>query len=276
MFKIALNTSTLRNWDLSLEEKIDIVAKAGYDGIEPWLRELVAFQEGGGRLEDIRDRLSDNGIAVIGAVGFIEWAAGTAGERQAAYEQARRETEIVARIGGKVMAAPPSGRIGDPSLDELGERYAAYLTAVGDTGVTPVLELWGHCPRLFNMSELLYVASAVTGNEVAVLLDTYHLYKGGTALESLALISGHALGGFHANDYPGAIPRNEIADRDRVFPGDGAAPLGLIYKTLRRIGYDRYLSLELFRDEYGSDDPLEVARTGFEKTDRSMREALGS
>lgn len=275
MFRIALNTSTLRNWDLSLEEKIDITARAGYTGFEPWLSELIDFRENGGKLKDICNRLSDRGLTVVGAIGFIDWAASEGTARRSAHEQAKQEMEMVSEIGGNRMAAPPSGKIGDPSLEELGDRFGAYLDAVSGTGVTPDLELWGFCKRLFNMSELLYVASAVRGRAVTVLLDTYQLYKGGGPLEPLALLNGRSLGGFHANDYPASPPRTVIADPDRIFPGDGIAPLRFIYRMLRRIGYEGFLSLELFRKDYGSDNPLEVARTGYEKTLESMEKAFG-
>ena len=274
MFEIALNTSTLRNWDLGLEEKIDITAKAGYSGIEPWIGELQGYQEHGGALEDIRKRIDDAGLTVVGAIGFIPWGAVVAAERVKALEQAKREMALVAEIGGNRMAAPPCGPIGESSLDELGERYATFLDGVEGTGVKPDLELWGFAERLFNLSELLYVASAAGQREVTLLLDTYQIYKGGGPFEPLALLNGKSLGGWHANDYPALPGRKEIADPDRVFPGDGVAPLRNIYRTLHRIGYEGHLSLELFRQDYGSDDPLEVARMGFAKTKRSVEMAF--
>ena len=73
-----------------------------------------------------------------------------------------------------------------------------------------------------------------------------------------------SIGIFHVNDYP-AIDRGKIADQDRVFPGDGVAPLADVLRTLRQIGYTGHLSLELFNREYWRRDPHEVARTGLEK-----------
>ena len=61
-----------------------------------------------------------------------------------------------------------------------------------------------------------------------------------------------AIGLFHVNDYPAKPARSEISDADRIFPGDGVAPLHWIYRTLHRIGYHGYLSVELFRERYVS------------------------
>jgi sugar phosphate isomerase/epimerase len=56
-----------------------------------------------------------------------------------------------------------------------------------------------------------------------------------------------------------------IGDADRVYPGDGVAPLTEILSTMRDVGFDGYLSLELFNESYWKQDPSEVARTGLKK-----------
>ncbi|HQB04145.1 MAG TPA: twin-arginine translocation signal domain-containing protein, partial [Candidatus Hydrogenedentes bacterium] len=48
---LVLNTSTIR--PASLEEKIRVTAEAGWDGIEPWINELNAYEEGGGDLKEL-------------------------------------------------------------------------------------------------------------------------------------------------------------------------------------------------------------------------------
>ena len=50
-----------------------------------------------------------------------------------------------------------------------------------------------------------------------------------------------------------------------MYPGDGLAPWKSIVEQLDAIGYDGFLSLELFNREYWKQDPLQVARTGLEK-----------
>jgi sugar phosphate isomerase/epimerase len=67
------------------------------------------------------------------------------------------------------------------------------------------------------------------------------------------------------NDYPATPPRQSISDKDRVFPGDGIAPLADIIRTLRAIDFNGYLSIELFNPDYWQRDPLEVAREALQK-----------
>ena len=73
-----------------------------------------------------------------------------------------------------------------------------------------------------------------------------------------------AIGILHVNDYP-KIDRGKITDADRVYPGDGVAPLAEIFKTLHAIGYDGFLSIELFNADYWKQDGLLVAKTALDK-----------
>ena len=41
--RFALNTSTVRGQKLTIEQQVDVTAKAGYDGIEPWIRDIEKF-----------------------------------------------------------------------------------------------------------------------------------------------------------------------------------------------------------------------------------------
>ena len=79
---------------MSLEEKIEITAEAGYQGIEPWVRELQSHVDGGGNLRDIRKRIEDLGLSVVGAIGFIPWGVADADQRSKARKQALREADL--------------------------------------------------------------------------------------------------------------------------------------------------------------------------------------
>ncbi len=66
----------------------------------------------------------------------------------------------------------------------------------------------------------------------------------------------------------------EITDAHRVFPGDGVAPLDVLFRGLRDAGYRGMLSLEVFNREYWNQDALYVARSGLEKTREAVDKAL--
>jgi 2-keto-myo-inositol isomerase len=281
-FAYCLNTSTIRigegAWGKPrpITESIDIATKAGYTAIEPWIQELDEYVKGGGTLADLKKRFADAGLAVPDAIGFAEWVTNDDERRKKGLETAKRDMEKVLAIGGKRIAAPPVGATGggsrrdDPKFTDAvtatvaAERYKVLLELGQSMGITPIVEVWGHSKSLGKLGETLLAAMECGKDGGAVLPDVYHLYKGGSDFGGLKLMSGAAIGIFHVNDYP-KIERGKIVDQDRVFPGDGVAPLKNVFDTLRAIGYNGYLSLELFNREYWKQDPLEVAKTGLTK-----------
>ena len=108
-FLLGLNTSTIRGQKLPIVQEIEIAAKAGYQGMEPWIDELRRYAEEGGSLEGLGKRFRDAGISVESAIDFFEWAVDDEGRRKKAMEAARKSLEIVRKIGGKRLAAPPVG-----------------------------------------------------------------------------------------------------------------------------------------------------------------------
>ena len=196
----------------------------------------------------------------------------------AGLERMKRDMDKVAEIGGRFIAAPPIGAHkpdqAKPELGRIAERYRSILELGVRTGVTPILELWGFSQTLSRLSEVAYVATETAHPQACLLLDSYHLYKGGSDFGGLHLLNGAALPVFHINDYPDTPPRAQIDDSHRVYPGDGVAPLGELMRTLDAIGFRGFLSVELFNRDYWQQPAPEVARCALEKTRAVVRRAF--
>ena len=269
-WRYCLNTSTIRDNGKSrpIVELIDIAAKAGYDAIEPWIAELEAYTQAGGSLNDLRKRIEDAGLIVPDAIGFAPWIVNDNLTRRKGLETAKRAMEMVQQIGGTHLAAPPVGatRPQDEAIDLLAaaDRYGELLTQGKKLGVIPIVEVWGFSKTLQRLGETLLVASECGQVGGCILPDVYHLYKGGSGFDGLQLVRGSGIGIFHINDYP-RIERSKINDSDRVYPGDGIAPLRELFKTLKQINYEGVISLELFNRDYWRQDPQQVAKMGLRK-----------
>ena len=266
-FRYCFNTSTIRGQKLSLVDEIEIVAKAGYHAIEPWIDEIVHYRDGGGSMADLDKRLKDHGITVESGIGFAEWIVDDDTKRAKGLEQAKRDMDLLAQIGGKHLAAPAVGatEIAHFDLRKAAERYRALLEIGVKLGVIPMVEVWGFSKTLQTLGEASMVAIGSDHPRACILPDVYHLYKGGSGFNGIKMLSSAAVHVFHLNDYPAAPPRETITDADRVYPGDGVAPLGEVFRQLRSIGYTGVLSIELFNHSYYSQDPLVVAKTALEK-----------
>lgn len=276
-FGYCLNTSTLMGQKLDIIELVEIAAKAGYTALEPWIRELDEYVKRGGDLKELGRRVRDRGLSVESVIGFFEWVVDDEAKRKKALEEAKRNFEMVQKIGGKRLAAPPVGATQQANLNlpAAAERYRALLELGDSFGVVPQVELWGFSRALSRLGEVAFVALESGHPKACLLLDVYHLYKGGSPLGGLKLLSGSSMFVLHFNDYPADPPRAAITDAQRVHPGDGVAPLKEILRTLRQMGYRGVLSLELFNRDYWKQDALSVARTGLEKMRAVVRSSLG-
>jgi sugar phosphate isomerase/epimerase len=275
-FGYCFNTSTIRGQKLPLVRELEIASRAGFRGIEPWVSEIDEYVKSGGTLAELRKRIADLGLSVESVIGFAQWVVDDDARRAAGLEEARRIMGLTAEIGGTRLAAPPAGFSdkNQPDLPTIAARYKTLLERGEQAGVVPQLELWGFAPLLNKLSDVAYVAVAAGHPQSSILLDSYHLYKGGSDFESVRIVAGTAMHVFHINDYPAAPPRAEITDAHRVFPGDGVAPLDTLFRALRATGFGGMLSLEVFNREYWNQDPLYVARSGFEKTRAAVLKAF--
>jgi sugar phosphate isomerase/epimerase len=266
-FKYCFNTSTIRGQKLSIIEEIDIAAQSGYQAIEPWVSEIQRYHDQGGSLPDLKKRIADLGLTVESAIGFPEWIVDDDDRRKKALEHARQEMDLVRQIGGKRLAAPAAGATEVSNIDYLkaADRYRALLLLGDELGVVPQVEIWGFSKTLNRLGQAMLVAAESNHPRACVLADAYHLYKGGSDFTGLTLVNGAAMHVFHVNDYPANPPRAAINDSDRVYPGDGIAPLADIFRTLQTIGFVGYLSVELFNPVYWRQDPMTVARTALDK-----------
>jgi sugar phosphate isomerase/epimerase len=275
-FGYCLNTSTLQGQKLDLVEIIEIAARAGYQALEPWVRELDQHVKSGRSLKELGQRIRDRGLTVESAIGFAEWIVDDEARRKKGLEQARRDMDLVQQVGGKRLAAPPAGATNQADLDlqRAVERYRTLLELGDQLGVVPQVELWGFSRCLRRLGDAAFVAIESGHPRACLLADVYHLYKGGSSAQGLRLLSGAAMHVLHFNDYPREPPRESITDASRVYPGDGVAPLKEIVQILKAIGYRGVLSLELFNRDYWKLDALTVARTGLEKMKAVVRSGV--
>lgn len=276
-FDYCLNTSTIRGQELPLPTELEIAARAGYQGVEVWAGEIDSYVKSGGSPAELAARARDLGLSIEGVIAFSEWIVDDDARRAKGLEDARRVLDLAAKIGAKRVAAPPAGAVDVrlTSILTMAERYRALLELGAAAGVVPQLELWGFSQTLHRLGEVVAVALEAAHPQACVLLDVYHLYKGGSDVAGLALLGGHAMHLLHMNDYPATPPRAEITDAQRVYPGDGVAPLGQILRTLRDIGFRGMLSLELFNRELWKADAFLVASEGLAKMRAAVAAALG-
>jgi 2-keto-myo-inositol isomerase len=277
-FKYCLNTSTISGQKAGFKAYMEVAAKAGYDGVEVWVQDVKEYKTQGNSLKTMKKFLDDSGVVVEDAIGFAPWMVDDDEKRKAGFEQMREEMNMMAELGCKRIAAPSAGVKADKQLDlrVVGERYKQLLDLGRQTGVMPQLEFWGASPVFSTMGQALMAASFANDPDVRILPDVYHLFRGNSGFECLKMVSGNLIDVIHFNDYPSSVPREQQKDSDRVYPGDGVAPLKQVINDLINMGGTKVLSLEVFNQEYWKADPLVNAKTGLEKMKKAVAMASAS
>ncbi|MFM2401559.1 MAG: 2-keto-myo-inositol isomerase [Bacteroidota bacterium] len=266
-FEFSLNMSTIMGQKLGLIKELEVASAAGYKHCEIWVPTLEAYLKSGGTLLEAKKRIDDLGINVQNAIGFAQWIVDDEVTRKQGLEQMKREMDMLAQLGCFRTAAPPMGATKEAGLDlrRAAERYRAILDIGANMGVTPQLEMWGHSKNLNRVADVLFVAAEAGQPNAKLLLDVFHLYKGESSIDCLHLVGENSIEVFHVNDYVTSNKPTTITDGDRIYAGDGEAPIKEIIKRLKPSEKPVILSLELFNKELWAQDPLKVAKTGLEK-----------
>ncbi len=264
LFKAALNTSTLRPFQLDVPAQVRVCGEAGYEGIELWMKDIVSYREEGGDLADVRKLSEDLGIEIFDGIAFIRWADADPAVSSSEIEKAKKEMEMLAALGCRAVAAPPCGDTENITIAECAERFAR-LWAVGRAiGVEPYLEMWGHRGNIRTVRAATEVLRNCGVAGAKVLVDPIHIHKGGGSFQDLSILCPEEVGAVHVNDFPLSIARADLTDKDRCFPGEGESDLALFRDMILRTRYRSYLSLELFIEDYGGRTAEEVARHGLQ------------
>lgn len=255
--RIALNLATIKQ--ASLEAALAIAEQVGYAGVGLWVDEIEQARQRRVTLRDIAADLAGRGLEAAELCFVAGWMYADRPERQRALAAAKDAFRTAEFLTCGCVAACASTALGD--LRTAAEDFAALCDRARPFGVRCALEFIGGAEQVNDIqtaSEIVRLAGRDNGG---LLLDTFHFYKGGSSLAQLREVPAEQIFLVHLSDSLD-LPRSELADRHRVFPGMGVAPLPEIIGTLHQRGYQGYYSLELFNEGYWESDAFIVARDG--------------
>lgn len=260
-FQYCLNTSTIK--PAPLLDKIRLTSTAGFAGIELWTEDIDAYLETGGSIGDLRSALQDSGLEVPTIVAVHGWLGTSGDEYVQAISEARRRMEQAAAVGAQRIVASPALHTCD--LNRAGNQYRELLELGTETGVFPAMEFLGFVESVHTISQAWKIVQDADHPEARVVMDPFHVLRGGGTVDAIATVPGEQVAIWHWNDVPASPPISEQMDSSRVMPGDGVAPLKEIESLIIATGFKGYVSLELFNEAWWNRDPEETVRVGMEK-----------
>lgn len=270
--KIALNGATTMSADL--ETDIRAAAAAGYDLVELRSNKLYDYLESK-TVEDLKSLLSETSIGVL-SINTLEHITWRSDEDYAAIkDECRKLCEISAAIGCPYLLSVPGAlRQGPKTDDETIAESVRVLNELADIaekyGIKIGFEFLGEAENSVQTLDLGSKIVDLVGREsVGNVMDTYHFYCGGSSYEAIDRLDPKKLFIFHINDAED-LPKTELNDSKRLYPGLGILPISEIKSHLDGIGYDGPVSVEIFRPEYWDQDPYEVAATAKNATEQVL------
>lgn len=271
-FKLSLNSSTIR--PASLEEKIQVAAEAGYEGIELWINELDEYSNSGKSLENLGKRIEDLGLKVPNIIGLWDCLPAEEEKREETLKEVRRKIAQAQKVKSEHIAFIPSPDRPDIDVVWAAERYREILDMGMEYGVIPGVEFVGFFKGIRTLGQAAAIAVHSNHPKACIIADTFHLYRGGSGYKGVKHLQGSTIPVCHFNDCPASPPQFEQRDGDRVYPGDGILPLPEFLTDLKSIGFSGWLSLEIFKKEYYELPALDNARTGLQKM-RAVIDRMG-
>ncbi len=272
--ELGLNGATTLKADLATD--IAVAGKAGFDFIEIWAAKLIGYLDRGG-LDALRRDLRKARVtpATLNSVERITFNDPSGHIRM--LEDFGRLCRVAEAIGCETILVVPSPRpkgASNQAVERESVRVLRELSRMAKPhGVRLAYEFLGFADCSVNsLAQCAAIVEKVARPNVGLVLDTFHFFAGGSTLASIRQVDPRDIFMVHLNDVERA-PRRKMHDALRLYPGKGIIPLPGILKALRGIGYAGKMSVEIFRPQYWSRPPLQVARQARTASLRLLREA---
>lgn len=269
--RLALNGATTMKADLATD--VRAAGDAGFELLEIWAAKLRQYLKSNST-SDLKRLFADSNVKPY-SINSIEHVTFKQGEaRQRIMDECAELSQIASDLACPFIVVVPSPLPADTDREQVIAESVSVLNEMADIaearGVSLAFEFLGQpdcsVPTLDLAAEIV---SRVSRSSVGLVIDSFHYYAGGSTLEAIDALDPKRLFIFHINDAEDR-PKDELQDRHRLLPGLGILPLREIIGSLRGIGYDGVVSIEIFRPEYWERDPFQLARDARDATERVL------
>lgn len=242
-------------------EGVRLASEAGFQSVGIWADSFEAKDDPTQYAADFAFACeqSDISVAEMCFVGGWMWAEGE--ERRNALDQIRARAELAAATTCPLIIACGAGGTGD--VQAAADDFSEICEIGRGVGVSFAFEYIGMFEQVKNLRSGLEVVRLADHPNGKLLIDTFHTFRGGSTLDDFDLPKGDEVGLIHINDAP-AGDIMQMADSDRVMPGDGAFPLREALGKLAANGYDGGLSVEVFSEDWWGRPHAETAKAAAE------------
>ncbi|MGJ4887775.1 bifunctional sugar phosphate isomerase/epimerase/4-hydroxyphenylpyruvate dioxygenase family protein [Bradyrhizobium sp. HKCCYLRH3099] len=245
----------------ALDEKLKAIAAAGFDEVEIFENDLVAF---GMRPREIGQMCRDLGLAICAYQPFRDFEGMPEPQRARNFIRAERKFDLMQELGTDLLlicssVSPASlGGIDRAAADfhELGERAAKRGLRVGYEALA-----WGR--HVHDYRDAWEIVRRADHKAIGVILDSFHALAPALPTNAIRAIPGDKIFLLQLAD----APKLELdvlswSRHFRSFPGQGDLPVGEFMEAVAATGYSGPLSLEIFNDQFRAGSAPRTALDG--------------
>ena len=244
-----------------LHEKIQAIARAGFDGVEIFENDFIAFDHSP---REVGEMVRDAGLVVTLFQPFRDFEGLPEPFRTKAFDRAERKFDVMGEIGTDLIlvcsTVSPHAQGGidraAADLHELGERAARRRLRIGFEALA-----WG---RFVNDHRDAWEIVRRAGHaSVGLVLDSFHTLSRRIETASIRSIPEDRIFLVQLADAPTLeLDLLSWSRHFRNMPGQGDLPVTDFMEAVRATGYDGFVSLEIFNDQFRAGSPRAVAVDG--------------
>ena len=244
-----------------LPEKLEAIARAGFDGVEIFENDFLAFD---GSPKDVGKMVRDFGLEITLFQPFRDFEGMPANLRQRTFDRAERKFDVMQELGTDLVlvcsnVSPVSlGGIDRAADDfrELGDRAAKRGLKVGYEALA-----WGR--HINDHRDAWEIVRRADHHNIGLILDSFHTLSRKIDINSIRSIPKDKIFIVQLADAP-------LIDMDLLYwsrhfrnmPGEGDLPVTAFTAAIAETGYDGYFSLEIFNDQFRGGSTRSIAADG--------------
>jgi len=243
------------------EEKLAAIAAAGFDGIEIFENDFLAFD---GSPREAGQMVRDSGLEITLFQPFRDFEGMPEPQRTRTFDRAERKFDLMGELGAELMLvcsniSPLSlGGIDRAADDfaELGARAAKRGIRIGYEALA-----WGR--HVSDHRDAWEIVRRADHPNVGLILDSFHTLGKGLSPESIRSIPGDRIFFVQLADAPKVdMDLFHWSRHYRNMPGEGDLDVTGFMRAVCATGYDGIVSLEIFNDQFRGGSPRTIAVDG--------------
>jgi 4-hydroxyphenylpyruvate dioxygenase len=244
-----------------LREKLAAIARAGFDGVEIFENDFLVFDESPRQLGRM---VRDFGLEITLFQPFRDFEGMPEPLRTRTFDRAERKFDLMQEMGTDLVlvcsnvSSAALGGLDRAAADfrELGERAARRGLKVGYEALA-----WGR--HINDHRDAWEIVRRADHPNIGLILDSFHTLARGIDVNSIRSIPKEKIFIIQLADAP-KIDMDLLywSRHFRNMPGEGELPVAYFMAAVTETGYDGYLSLEIFNDQFRGGSPAAIATDG--------------